>query len=116
MIFPLTDTDLRQFNLDGYSLGDAGKCLNISAKEENIVKLSRQMMNVFAENIRDITIENLELSDIIKKFYCYFPAMILLGRYSGAELVQNFSVATGWMILLTIIGGLLWKMGLTWIS
>lgn len=66
---PITDTDLRQFNLDGYSLGDAGKCLNISAKEENIVKLSRQMMNVFAENIRDITIENLELSDIIKKFY-----------------------------------------------
>lgn len=47
------------------------------------------------------------------QFICYFPAMILLGKYSGAELVQNFSVATGWMILLTIIGGLLWKIGLT---
>lgn len=47
------------------------------------------------------------------QFICYFPVMILLGKYSGTELIQNFSMAAGWIILLSAIGGVLWKIGLT---
>lgn len=66
---PITDEDLQQFNIENYVLEDNGEILRIVSKENKIVQLSKQLMNVLGENIKDITIENLELSDIIKKIY-----------------------------------------------
>lgn len=66
---PISESDVEQFHMKNYMIEQDGRCLKMNSKEEDIVELSRQMMSLFAENIKDITIENLELSDIIKKFY-----------------------------------------------
>lgn len=47
------------------------------------------------------------------QFICYFPAMILLGKYNAAELFRNFSMGIGWVIVLMGLTNLLWKIGLT---
>lgn len=47
------------------------------------------------------------------QFICYFPAMILLGKYNTAELLSNFLMSIGWIVVMLGMSSILWKIGLT---
>lgn len=46
------------------------------------------------------------------QFVCYFPAMILLGKYNTSQMAYNFSVGIIWVIVLAFAARHLWKIGL----